>query len=169
MNPFLAVAFCVLSAFAWAAEDRPNEYFDPDVQRLIKADMFAFGGVGFVGRISDGEKAFGAIVRKKEAIRFIVAAFEYGGEHARCYALVALRETSPSLFRESIARVRKTPPKKITVMSGCVMSHMKPETVYDAIEAGTYAEWFKHYEERAEQPPKPTSVQAPEPMPHLGR
>lgn len=108
--------------------------------------MFAFGGVGIAGRISEGESAFRSLVRKKEAIRHILAAFEYGNEHARCYALVALRESSPGLFRESLARMRKNPPKEIVTMSGCIVSRLEPQRVFDAIERGTFSEWFKHHE-----------------------
>lgn len=34
------------------------------------------------------------------------------------------------------------------MMSGCLMSHAKPEKVFNAIEAGTYAEWYIHYEKQ---------------------
>jgi len=128
------------------AEERPQEFYDPDVQRLLHVPFLAFGGVGIAGRTSEGEAAFGAIVRKKESIRFFIAAFEYGDAPARCYALIALRESSPDLFRENIARVRKNPSKKIMMMNGCVMSKAKPETVYDAIEAGNYSEYFKRHQ-----------------------
>ena len=138
------------------AEERPQEFYDPDVQRLLHVPFLAFGGVGIAGRTSEGEAAFGAIVRKKESIRFFIAAFEYGNAPARCYALIALRELSPEFFRESIARVRKNPPTKIMMMNGCVMSKAKPETVYNAIEAGNYAEHFtRHVKERAKEAPEP--------------
>jgi hypothetical protein len=148
MKKILLATFFLFTVILHAAAERPTEFYDPDVQRLLQVNLFAFGGIGVGGRTSEGEDAFGAIVRKKEAIRFILAVFEYGGDHAKCYALVALRESSPQLFRESIARLRKNPPKEITMMSGCLMSHPKPEKVLAAIEAGSYATWFKHHEEK---------------------
>ena len=132
-----------------AAEERPREYDDVDVQRLLHVPFLAFGGVGIAGRTSDGEAAFGAIVRKKDSIRFFIAAFEYGDAPARCYALIALREMDPEIFRQSLGRVRKNPPKKIMMMHGCVISTAKPETVYAAIEAGKYAEHLKRHQETA--------------------
>lgn len=149
MKTLILFTLCLLASHLGAEERaRPKEFFDPDVQRLVKVGMFAFGGVGFGGQTSDGEAAFGAVVRKKEAIRYIMAVFEYGSAHAQCYALVALRESSPELFRESMARMRKNPPKEIAVMSGCIMSHVSPKELFDAIEAGHYSDWFKHYEEK---------------------
>lgn len=93
MKTLAFIGLLLIATFVRAAAERPQEYYDPDVQRLIKAEIFAFGGIGIAGQTSEGEAAFGAVVRKKEAIRFILAAFEYGSEHARCYALVALRES----------------------------------------------------------------------------
>lgn len=147
MKKLILIALCGICAVLRAADERPLEFYDPDVQRLIKTEVFAFGGVGVAGRTSDGEAAFAAVVKKTEAIRYVLAAFEYGNDHARCYALVALRESSPQLFRESMARLRKRPPKQIVTMSGCIMSHGEPEHIFKAIEAGEYAEWFKRHEE----------------------
>lgn len=148
MQKLLVLVFCVLALVARGADPRPPEFYDLEVQQLLSVDMFAFGGVGFAGQTSAGEAAFGAVVAKKEAIRFILAAFEYGNAPARCYALVALRESSPKLFQESLARLRKSPPKKIRVMSGCLIDEVEPEGLFKAIEDGSYASWFKRYEEK---------------------
>jgi hypothetical protein len=126
--------------------EHPVEFYDADVQRLVSVEWFAFGGIGYAGMTSVGEKAFGALVKKKEAIRYILAAFDYGNPEARCYALVALRESSPKLFSERLASFRKQLPKKITTMCGCIVSEDKPSDVLAAIEAGKYAEYFKQYE-----------------------
>lgn len=134
-----------------AGEEKPQEFYDPDVQRLLHVPFFALGGVGIAGQTSEGEAAFGAIVKRKESLRLFIAAFEYGDAASRCYSLIALRELSPELFHESVTRVRKNPPKKITMMHGCLMSKAKPETIYDAIEAGNYAEYFKRYQGKSKQ------------------
>lgn len=144
----LLLALALFATLARAADERPKEYYDPDVQRMLKVTCFAFGPVGFVGGTSEGEAAFAQIVRKKEVIRYILACFEHGAVHARCYALVALRESSPSFFRAAIAAMRKNPPKKITTMSGCVISEEEPEKILAAIESGAYAGYFKQHEEK---------------------
>ena len=114
----------------------------------MKTACFAFGPVGYSGETSDGEMAFARVVRKKEAIRFILAAFEHGGAHSRCYALVALRETSVGLFHAALAAMRNGPPKKITIVSGCIISEVEAEEVFAAIEAGAYSHEFKRHEEK---------------------
>jgi hypothetical protein len=133
------------AAFAQAA-DRPDEYYDRDVQRLIHTEFFAFGGTGFAGSTSEGEAAFGRIVGKKEAIRHLWAAFEHGSDYSRCYALVALRESSPELYRRAMAWFRQHPPSRIKTMKGCIVEEEEAGAVLDAIEAGRYADHFKKYE-----------------------
>jgi len=145
MKHFVIVVF-LLIASAVHATALPDEYYDQDVQQLIKTEYFAFGGVGYAGRTSRGEEAFGAIVKKKEAIRYMMAAFEHGNDCARCYALVALRESSPQLYHDSLAWFRKHLPKKIQFMSGCIMDDVDPREILTAIEAGRYADYFKEYE-----------------------
>lgn len=140
------LALSLLAASLAQAAELPAEYYDQDVQRLIKTDFFAFGGIGFAGSTSEGEVAFGRIVRKKEAIRYILAAFEHGSDCSRCYALVALRESSPEFYRSALAWLRKHPPKKIKTMSGCIIRDDESDAVINAIDAGEYAEYFKKYE-----------------------
>jgi len=144
-TPLLALSLFA-AALAQGAE-RPDEYYDRDVQRLIKTEFFAFGGIGFAGSTSEGEGAFGRIVGKKEAIRYFLAAFEHGSDYSRCYALVALRESSPEFYRNAMAWFRRHPPKKIKTMSGCIVEE-EPGAVLDAIEAGRYADYFKKYESK---------------------
>ena len=148
MKAIALLGVLLATAFARGAEARPTEYYDPDVQRLIKVQMFAFGGVGLGGGISQGEASFGAIVRKQGAIRYIMAAFEYGSTPARCYALIALRESSPVLFRAALSAIRKRPPEKLRTASGCLVMERDAKGILDAIEAGAYASEFKRHEER---------------------
>lgn len=143
------ICLVLFTALTRAADQRAEEFYDADVQRLIHVSYFAFGGVGIAGVTSPGEAAFRAIVRKQAAIHYILAAFESGNEPARCYALVALRESSPELFKEYLARVRQNPPKTISVMSSCIMGEEKPETIFAAIEAGAYTAPLKRDKEKS--------------------
>lgn len=144
MKRFLALLlFC--TGLARGESSPPQEYYDPAVQVLIHADSLTFGG-GLSG-LSQGEIAFGQIVRKKEAIRYILAAFEYGNPQGQCYALIALRESSEPLFRAALAAVRKNPPKTtIPSYQGCFVRQLAPYSVYADIEVGAYASAFKSYE-----------------------
>ena len=126
----------------------PDEYYDRDVQRLIKTEFFAFGGIGFAGSTSEGEAAFGRIIKKKEAIRYFLAAFEHGNDYSRCYSLVALRESSPEFYKNAMAWYRKHAPKKIKTMNGCIVEEEELGVVLDAIDTGRYADYFTNYESK---------------------
>lgn len=132
-----------------AAAERPDEYYDADVQRLIATPpYFAFGPVGPGGNTSEGEEAFGVIVQKKEAIKFIMAAFEHGTDYSRCYMLVALRESSPAMFTSAMGWYRKHGPKSITTQAACDRREVALKDLCDAIESGKYAAYFKMHEEK---------------------
>jgi hypothetical protein len=142
----LATLIFGLIAFVASAAEHPKEYYDPDVQRLIKVERFAFGPVGFDQTISDGEKAFGAIVQKAEAVRYVLQVFDHGTVEARCYALVALREYSPQLFSDSVDIFLNTAPAAIAVQEGTIVSPVTPQKVLENIRRGLYHKYFEQYE-----------------------
>lgn len=138
------------ASLAHAAERRrPEAFYDPDVQNLLAVRHFAFGPVGDGGHTSPGEAALGRIVRKREAIRYLLTAFEYGEAHARCYALVGLREASPELFPAALATARKNAPATLSILGGCLITRVEPARLLADIEAGAYAADFQRLEERS--------------------
>lgn len=148
MKALARLLLLFLVSLAHAAERQPEEFYDPDVQQLLSVRHFAFGPVGDGGNsVSAGEVAFGRIVRKPGAIRYLLAAFEHGEIHAQCYALVGLRESSPEFFRAALAMVRKNPSVKINTLGGCLMWEADPLPLFAEIEAGAYAELFKLHEQ----------------------
>lgn len=148
MKALARLLLLLFASLAHAGERRPEAFYDPDVQRLLAVRDFSFGPVGYGGGTSAGEAAFGRIVRKPEAIRYLLAAFEYGNAHAQCYALVGLREASPEFFRAALVTARATPRGYIMIFSGCMGKETKPMKVFAEIEAGAYAANFKRHEER---------------------
>jgi hypothetical protein len=140
MKALPLVALILVSLVA-LADEGPPELGDSDVQRLIEVEEFAFGGVGAAGTISSGESAFAAILKKKEAIRYLMAAFGAGSPEAQCYALVALRELSPELFVSSVAKFLTDSSTKITVTRGCDMTKEERAAVVSRIENGDYAKY----------------------------
>jgi len=129
------------------------ELRDPEVQRLLKAIYFAFGPAGIAGGASQGEIAFGRIAARSDATRFFSMVFDQGAAPARCYALVALRELSPELFRTAMAAMRESAPKNIVTINGCLISFIASDELLTAIEKGTYAADFKRCQEKARAKP----------------
>lgn len=136
-----------LVSLAGSAAEHPKEYYDPDVQRLIAVQEFAFGPVGVKGELSVGEQAFAAILKKKASVRYIVAAFDNGTPEARCYALVALREFSPQLFSDSEPTLRNNSPYGIAVRDGMTVKAVPTPKILDAIEGGNYRRYFVQHDQ----------------------
>jgi hypothetical protein len=119
MKILALLACCVLPL---AAAEKPKAYYYPDVQHLITIRHFAFGPTGFTREMSEGERAFSTIVKKKDAIRCMLAVFDHGTPEAQCYALVALREFSSELFAQSVATFQTNPPENIRTLDGAAES-----------------------------------------------
>lgn len=150
MKFFAALAFSVFAVAASAADrpppEHPPEYYYPEVQRLIYAAQFAFGPSGFRHETSEGERAFTAVVNKKDAVRCMLQVFQYGTGEGRCYAMVALREYSPELFRDVLTSFRDDHPDTITVVEGSIISHVPAMKVADSINRGFYRKYFEQHE-----------------------
>jgi hypothetical protein len=146
MKKFLIIVASLLCFILARAAEHADEYYDPDVQRLMNVNLLAFGPVGFAGITSDGEKAFAALVRKKEAIRYVMQVFDHGTPEAQCYALIALREYSDELYDQCKTRFWNSSPDKIATMTGCIVSAEDTGKVLGAIERGAYRHYFTEYE-----------------------
>ncbi len=145
MKLLALLAFCLASVVAIAAE-HPKEYYDPEVQKLIKVQQFVFGPVGFDRQPSNGERAFGALVKRAESVRYFLQVFDNGSPEACCYAMVALREFSPELFADAVTKFRANAPTTITVADGENASEVATEKIVDSINRGFYRKYFLQYE-----------------------
>lgn len=114
------------------------------VKSLAKTGVFAFGGVGFVGKISQGEIDFRVIQSQPATVA--LASFETiyatGDAAAKGYALAGIRQLDGARFKEllqSLAGSQET----VFTMHGCVMERHRLVDVANAIDAGSYDGWLK--------------------------
>jgi len=105
--------------------------------RLIAVKQFAFGGVGFAGTTSEGEKAFRTILASPNALRLFRLALSKGSTEAKLYALSGFRQLDQRSFdTESKALVEANP--EATTMSGCIVRHEQAAAVVKRIADGMY-------------------------------
>ena len=85
VNLWLVVLCLVIAGVARSAESS-----NAIVDCLAKVDLFAFGGVGFAGVISSGEKDYRLLLSSSAEADFekLLAS---GNPQAKCYALVGIR------------------------------------------------------------------------------
>ncbi len=123
----------LLPALAVQAEPPADAAFE----RITKADLFAFGGGGFAGQISQGEKDFVTILSRPSAMEDFERVFVAGNLQAKAYALVGIRGLNEDRFRELLRSLRGSQDRVLTAR-GCIISREPMSTVVRSIEAGSY-------------------------------
>jgi hypothetical protein len=136
----LAAALLIFSCTVAPAQDT----LSATVKSLAKTGVFAFGGVGFIGNISQGEIDFRVIQSQPTAVA--LASFETvyatGDSAARSYALAGIRQLDGERFKEILQSLDNSPEKVLT-MEGCVMETHGLAEIAKAIDAGSYDDWLK--------------------------
>lgn len=124
----MSIALLVVALTARAEDDVKA---DP-VTQLSKIEVYAFGGIGFAGTISQGEKLYQAILKRPTATADFVKIAEKGTPEAKMYALHALARLSFDQYRKLKKSAKRD--QKVTTMQGCLLSHQTVGDVLDGIE-----------------------------------
>jgi hypothetical protein len=95
---------------------------DSTFERLAKVDRFAFGGIGYAGVISQGEKDYKVIFSRPSAMADFERLLLVGNSQAKGYALVGIRALGPSRFKELSHSMRDSKEGLLTE-KGCIVSH----------------------------------------------
>lgn len=111
---------------------------DVAFERLAKVGFFAFGGVGFAGATSPGERDYKSIVSRPSAMADFERLYSSGNITAKCYALAAMRRLSPRRFRE-LAQPLRNSKEEVATMHGCLMSREPLRLIINQIESGSYS------------------------------
>ncbi len=111
---------------------------------MTNTGVFAFGGVGFIGKISQGEIDFRAIQSQPDAVA--LASFETiyarGDPAAKSYALAGIRQLDGARFKE-LLRTLDGSQETVFTMEGCIMERHRLTDIAKAIDAGSYDSWLK--------------------------
>jgi hypothetical protein len=111
---------------------------DSTFERVAKVDRFAFGGIGYAGVISQGEKDYKVIFSRPSAMADFERLLLVGNSQAKGYALVGIRALGPSRFKELSHSMRDSKEGLLTE-KGCIVSHEPLGVVLNRIEAGEYS------------------------------
>jgi len=129
----------VISALLFFPILQPAQTVDANFERLSKIVVFAFGGVGFSGATSPGEKDYKVILSRPSAMAEFERLYSSGNIMAKCYALVGIHRLSPQRFRE-LARPLHNSKEQVVTMHGCLMSYEPLGVIINQIESGRY--WY---------------------------
>jgi len=136
----LAVALLIVSCSVAPAQDA----LPTAVKSLAKTGVFAFGGVGFIGKISQGEIDFRTIQSQPPAVA--LASFETvyatGDSAAQIYALAGIRQLDEARYKE-LLRSLEDSQETVFTMQGCIMERHRLADTAKAIDAGSYDSLLK--------------------------
>jgi hypothetical protein len=111
-------------------------------EQLLSVGRFAFGGVGYAGVTSEGEKAYRAIAAGTNALAVFCAVLTNGNAQAKLYALCGIRQFAPRIFEAQSKPLLIANPQ-VETMSGCLVSHEFASNVVARIASGSYDAYFK--------------------------
>ena len=109
-------------------------------EHLLAVKEFAFGGVGFAGTTSAGEKAYRTVFASTNALALFQSALAKGSNEAKLYALAAIRHLDKKSFDAGAKALLAANPE-VRTMSGCIVNHEKAEAVVKRIAGGLYDGW----------------------------
>jgi len=106
--------------------------------------MFAFGGVGFIGKISQGELDFRTIQSQPpaEALASFETVYATGDAAAQLYALAGIRQLDQTRFKQLLQSLEGSH-ETVFTMQGCIMERHHVADIAKAIGAGSYDSWLK--------------------------
>ena len=143
-KPFIALALIAalnlgISFGVRAQVNRPSDPPTPQQAyvQLLSVGFFAFGGVGYAGITSEGEKAYRAIAGGTNALALFSAVLTNGNSAAKLYALCGIRQLSPRTFDTHAKAIRMANPQ-VETMSGCMAMNEYATNVVARIASGSY-------------------------------
>jgi hypothetical protein len=120
---------CLSSPEAWAASD--------SVAKLQHTPVFALGGIGVAGTMSEGERALRAVLQESAATTQLEALLHTAAPAGQLYALLGLRVHDRAAYTRALQDFSK-PEMQVETIGGCIVSHAPFRELLQRIEAGDY-------------------------------
>ena len=123
--------------------------FQASTERLAKTEVFAFGGVGFAGTTSQGEKDFRIMLTQSPAAALdsFERLYAIANAQGRLYALAGIRKLDPNRFKKLMVPIRDSK-EPVRTMSGCIADKRTLGEVVKEIDSGEYDPWVEPRKER---------------------
>jgi hypothetical protein len=114
-----------------------GDSIDLSFGRLAKVNTFAFGGTGYAGEISLGEKDFRVVLSNPSASNHFEKLYVSGNPQAKCYALVGIRILNAERFKRLSSELL-TDKTEVITQDGCEVFHETMSSVVKRIAEGRY-------------------------------
>jgi hypothetical protein len=128
----LAIAL-LPAANPMAASDSP----DAALARLSHVEHYAFGGTGFAGIISQGEKDYKLLLGRPNGLANFEKLYRQGSPEAKCYALFGIHKLDPNRFAQIVQPIRESH-EEVTTMRGCIIGQEPLASIIKRIEKNEF-------------------------------
>jgi hypothetical protein len=108
---------------------------------LAAPKLFAFGGVGAAGIMSEGERNLRAVLQQSDASQQLQAAFAQATPAGKLYILVGLRRCDPAAFQKIIDSVAR-PNDDVEIARGCMISREPFRQLLSEIRDGRFDDYL---------------------------
>jgi hypothetical protein len=126
----------VQSGFSLAATSENTSARD-----LAAAKLFAFGGVGAAGIMSEGERNLRGVLQQSNASQQLQAALGHATPAGELYILVGLRRCDPAAFQKIIDSVAR-PNDDVEIARGCMISREPFRQLLSQIRDGRFDDYL---------------------------
>lgn len=135
---FLLIAVISLAVPSVLRADDDDYLVTEDAQALVKASHFGIGPVFMTAKITQADAALRRIMKKEDAIKYLIPIFEKASPEGKCYALIGFRLLAPDYFERSRKRMSPWNEAKIKTVAGCIIGDATVAQVVQAIREGLY-------------------------------
>jgi hypothetical protein len=111
--------------------------------------IFAFGGIGYAGATSQGEKDFRIIVSQPRALALedFEEIYNHGTPEAKIYALAGIRKLDAQRFKVLLESSQSSQ-EKVHTEEGCIVQERSWAKVTKTIDSGGYDAWLEPHHPR---------------------
>ncbi|MFZ1218325.1 MAG: hypothetical protein WAO00_03490 [Chthoniobacterales bacterium] len=106
-------------------------------ENLAKASMFALGGMGVAGTMSQGERALRELLEKPDAVAQLERLLTSATPAGRLYALLGLRVKDRAAYQRALEKYSAND-SKVETARGCMLSQDPFVDLLKEIERGQY-------------------------------
>ena len=116
---------------------------------LRKTGIFALGGIGVAGTISEGERALREIIKESDAAARLDTLVSDASPAGQLYALLGLRRRDRAAYERALEKLRTTD-AKVQTARGCMLQQESFRDLVKEIERGNYDTFLaREWPERA--------------------
>jgi len=124
-----------------------SEQSAPDAT-LRKAQLFALGGIGVAGSMSEGERALREVLKESDVAARLEKLLSDASPAGQLYALLGLRLRDRTAYERALQKMRTTD-AKVQTARGCILQQESFGDLLKEIERGQYdnflaREWPKN-------------------------